>query len=59
MHYPIQAPDDLIEKYKKREGVENAGYAAMIEGMDTAIGRVLKSLDDLGAADNHTCHFYL
>ena len=51
VHYPIEAPEDLIEKYKKR-GVENPAYAGMIEGMDRSIGRVLKSLDDLGVADN-------
>ena len=51
VHYPIEAPEDLIEKYKKR-GVENPAYAAMIEGMDISIGRVLKSLEDLGVADN-------
>ncbi len=51
VHYPIEAPEDLIEKYRKR-GVENPAYAGMIEGMDRSIGRVLKSLDDLGVADN-------
>ena len=29
VHYPIEAPEDLIEKYKKR-GVENPAYAGMI-----------------------------
>ena len=51
VHYPIEAPEDLIEKYKKRP-VENAPYAAMIEGMDRSIGRVLASLDDLGLAES-------
>ena len=51
VHYPIEAPEDLIDKYKKRP-VENAAYAAMIEGMDRSIGKVLKSLDDLGVAEN-------
>ena len=51
VHYPIEAPEDLITKYKERP-VENAPYAAMIEGMDRSIGRVLKSLDDLGLAEN-------
>jgi len=51
VHYPIQAPADLIEKYEKR-GVENATYAAMIEGMDRSIGKLLKSLDDLGLREN-------
>ena len=38
----IQAPDHLVEKYKQRDGIENPGYAAMIEGMDKAVGRVLE-----------------
>ena len=48
VHYPFQAPKDLIAKYKKRKGpgVENPTYAAMIEGMDASIGKLLKSLDE-------------
>jgi len=54
VHYPFQAPQDLIEKYKNRAGpgISNPTYAAMIEGMDRAIGRFLKWLDDSGHADN-------
>lgn len=52
VHYPIQAPQHLVEKYKQRPGVENPGYAAMIEGMDTAIGRLLKAMDDTGMSKN-------
>jgi arylsulfatase A-like enzyme len=52
VHYPIQAPEDLVAKYKSRGGLENPGYAAMIEGMDTAIGRVLKSLRELNLESN-------
>ena len=51
VHYPIEAPEELVEKYKKR-GVENPGYAAMIEGMDRSIGRVLERVDTLGLGDN-------
>ena len=51
VHYPIEAPEDLIEKYRDRK-VGNPAYAAMIEGMDRSIGRVLQELDDLGVADN-------
>ena len=52
VHYPIQAPVHLIEKYKNREGVKRPDYMAMIEGMDTAIGRVLKHLDTMGERSN-------
>lgn len=52
VHYPIQAPKHLVEKYKKRSGIENPGYAAMIEGMDTSIGEVLTAIDELGLSEN-------
>lgn len=51
VHYPIEAPADLIAKYEKRQ-VKNPAYAAMIEGMDRSIGRLLKALDELGLRDN-------
>jgi len=52
VHYPIQAPAHLVEKYKQRDGVSRPGYAAMIEGMDTAIGRLLAALDDMQLTNN-------
>ncbi len=50
VHYPFQAPAELIRKYEARKGlgVENSTYAAMIEGMDRAVGNLLGSIDDLG-----------
>ena len=54
VHFPFHAPKDLIAKYEKRKGpgVENPTYAAMIEGMDTAIGKLLKELDEQGLAED-------
>ena len=52
VHYPIQAPDQLIKKYQQREGAKRPDYLAMIEGMDTAIGRVLQHLDTIDARSN-------
>ncbi len=52
VHYPIQAPEHLIEKYKKRQAAKRPDYLAMIEGMDTAIGRVLRHLDSMGERSN-------
>jgi arylsulfatase A len=52
VHYPIQAPEKLIAKYQKRGGVKNPAYAAMIEGMDTAIGRLLSALDEMQLSQN-------
>jgi arylsulfatase A-like enzyme len=52
VHWPMQAPQELIDKYKTRPGLKDHRYAAMIEAMDTQIGRVLESLDALKLADN-------
>ena len=54
MHYPFHAPKELIEKYEKRKGpgIENPTYAAMIEGMDQSIGKLLSTLDELGLSEN-------
>lgn len=50
VHTPIQAPAELTAKYEKlvRPGMRhtNAKYAAMVESMDTAIGRVVKALEE-------------
>ena len=53
VHWPMEAPDKLVEKYKKLpiKGYRDHRYAAMIEAMDIAIGKVLKSLDDLNITE--------
>lgn len=54
VHYPIQAKEKLIAKYRERKGpgIRDPIYAAMIEGMDRGIGRFLKALDEAGLRDN-------
>lgn len=54
VHYPFQAPDDLIAKYEERKGpgIENPTYAAMIEGMDASIGKLLNAIDGQGLAND-------
>ena len=83
VHTPIQAPADLVEKYKekaKRLGLDqihaiipgrpnprcptdkwriqrriiqsDPTYAAMMENLDSNIGKVLQALEDQGIADN-------
>ncbi|UCE47068.1 MAG: sulfatase [Phycisphaerales bacterium] len=54
VHWPMQAPQDLAEKYESRvgPGIKDARYAAMIEAMDAAIGRVVTTLDELKLADD-------
>ena len=54
VHYPFEAPEELIAKYRGRgkAGNENPTYSAMIEGMDRAIGRLLAALDARGLTNN-------
>jgi arylsulfatase A-like enzyme len=50
VHWPVEAPANLVEKYSKRKDpwMRNHGYAAMIEAMDTAFGRLFAELKRLG-----------
>ncbi|VTU02001.1 sulfatase : Sulfatase OS=Planctomyces limnophilus (strain ATCC 43296 / DSM 3776 / IFAM 1008 / 290) GN=Plim_1520 PE=4 SV=1: Sulfatase [Gemmataceae bacterium] len=55
VHTPLQAKKDVVAKYnvKPRAGAQsNPVYAAMVESVDDAVGRVLKKLDDLKLSDN-------
>lgn len=55
VHTPLQAPKETIARYKAKPaspGQSNATYAAMIEHMDTSVGRLLAKLDELGLAEN-------
>lgn len=52
-HYPLEAPAELVDKYRTRyEDELFATYAAMLEQLDTGIGRILTTLDELGLRDN-------
>jgi arylsulfatase A-like enzyme len=55
VHTPIQAKRDLIEKYRaqKQPGQmqTNEVYAAMLESLDDAVGRVRNKINELGLAD--------
>jgi arylsulfatase A len=54
VHTPIQAKADLTAKYEAKTATEqkNAKYAAMVESVDHAVGRIMRALDEAGAADN-------
>ncbi|MDE0569555.1 MAG: sulfatase [Verrucomicrobiales bacterium] len=53
VHWPMEAPAHLVEKYKDLpvQGYRDHRYAAMIEAMDSAIGKVLRSLDEMKISD--------
>ena len=52
-HYPFEAPEDLVRRYKGREGrgLKNAIYGGQIEATDRAVGRVLDEIDRLGITE--------
>lgn len=56
VHTPLQAPAELVAKYAAKAAQlggsqTNATYAAMLERLDAAVGRILRALDDAGIAD--------
>ena len=55
VHSPHQAKADIIEHFKPKPAVgghNNPTYAAMIASVDESVGRVMKTLDELGLAEN-------
>lgn len=62
VHIPLEARQETILKYanrpEQREEVCNPVYAAMLEHLDTSVGRLLDELDALGIADNTVVFFY-
>jgi arylsulfatase A len=56
VHLPVQGKAELVKKYaaKRRagDGQKNAGYAAMIESLDDAVGRVRRKLEEWKLAEN-------
>lgn len=56
VHTPVQGRADLVRKYeaKLRPGLmhTNTGYAAMMESLDSAVGRVLAALEENKLAEN-------
>ncbi len=62
VHRPIMEHADLIFKYQEKRGsdklINNPIMGAMIERMDTQIGRLLKKIDDLKLTDNTIVVFF-
>ena len=53
VHTPLQAKQELTAKYESKEKTNqtNATYAAMIESMDEAVGKMMSMLDELGLSE--------
>lgn len=59
VHMPLQAPQDLIDKYRKRKiGDVDPIYCAMVETADASIGQLLKALDESGHAKDTIVVFF-
>jgi len=62
VHTPLQAPEELVNKYTAAfAGLETGvdpTYAAMVEKVDTNVGRVMDTLDRLNLADNTVVVFF-
>lgn len=62
VHVQLDAQDELIEKYMKKPSVDgypsNAIYAAMIENIDTSVGRIMNRLTALNLAEDTIIVFF-
>ncbi|HET6455718.1 MAG TPA: sulfatase [Armatimonadota bacterium] len=62
VHSPWGAKPELIEKYKAKadpsDPQHNALYAAMVQSLDEAVGKLIQTLDDLKIADNTIIVFF-
>ena len=59
VHTPIQGKKNLIDKYKAKKPTnqKNPTYAAMVESVDDAVGKICSVLDELNLADNTIIFF--
>ncbi|WP_144059794.1 sulfatase-like hydrolase/transferase [Rhodopirellula sallentina] len=57
-HAPLQAPDELLQKYSHIEDTKRRRYAAMVDAMDAGIGMIMESLQRNDVRDN-TLVFFL
>lgn len=55
VHTPLQAKQDVIDKYETKADPEAAQrhpvYAAMVESMDESVGQILEQIEKLGIAE--------
>ena len=53
VHTPIMAPESLVEKYKKKESMnqKNPVYAALVENLDQNIGKVIAALERMNLTE--------
>ena len=59
VHTPIQGKADLVAKYKAKKPTnqKNPTYAAMVESVDDAVGKICSALDELNLAERTIIFF--
>jgi len=57
-HAPLQAPAEYLNKYGAIADRERRSFAAMVDAMDTTIGRLLATLKEERIADNTLVLFF-
>jgi arylsulfatase A-like enzyme len=57
-HAPLQAPAEYLDKYANIPDQKRRSFAAMVDAMDTTIGKVLGTLQEEGIAGNTLVLFF-
>lgn len=57
-HAPLQAPKNLLDRYAGIADGRRRTFAAMVDGMDTNVGRILDTLDSEGIAGDTIVFFF-
>jgi arylsulfatase A-like enzyme len=57
-HTPLQATDELLARVKHIDDETRRRYAALVTGLDDAVGEVLKTLRDSGQEENTLVFFF-
>jgi arylsulfatase A-like enzyme len=59
VHLPLQAPEQLVDKYRKRDRSDvDPTYCAMVETADECVGRLLGALEESGRASRTIVVFF-
>jgi len=57
-HVPLQAKEEDIAKYDWIEDEDQRIYAAMVDSLDQAVGKILTAIEEKGIADNTLVLFF-
>jgi arylsulfatase A-like enzyme len=57
-HAPLQATEKYLDRFKDIPDEKRRTFAAMMSGMDDAVGRVLQKVRDLGQEENTLIFFF-